>query len=49
MKKKNKICQSCGMPIKKDPEGGGMEKDGSESWKFCHWCYKNGEFLGSDI
>ena len=23
-----RICQSCGMPLSKDPKGGGLEKDG---------------------
>jgi len=48
MEKANKFCQSCGMPMSKDPQGGGTEKDGSKSLKFCHWCYKDGEFLGGD-
>ncbi|HAQ38579.1 MAG TPA: hypothetical protein DCQ58_08735, partial [Saprospirales bacterium] len=26
-----KNCQSCGMPLHKDPQGGGTEKDGSRS------------------
>ncbi len=30
-----KRCQSCGMPISKDPEGGGSETDGSRSAKYC--------------
>jgi len=48
MSKTNKFCQSCGMPMSKDPQGGGTEKDGTKSLKFCHWCYKDGEFLGGD-
>lgn len=37
-------CQSCGMPMKKDPEGGGTEADGSKSDKYCSHCYKGGAF-----
>ncbi len=39
-----KNCQSCGMPMKKDVQGGGSEKDGSKSAKFCSRCYMNGAF-----
>jgi len=49
MEKKNKRCQSCGMPLSKDPQGGGTEKDGSKSLKYCHWCYKDGEFVGGNV
>ncbi|MDR0790784.1 MAG: zinc ribbon domain-containing protein [Bacteroidales bacterium] len=44
MEKTYKMCQSCGMPLKKDPNGGGTEKDGSKSNKYCSYCYKDGEF-----
>ena len=44
-----KNCQSCGMPLKKDPNGGGTEKDGSKSKKYCSYCYENGEFTNPDI
>lgn len=45
---KNKpFCQSCGMPLNKDPEGGGTEKDGSKSTKYCSLCYKDGHFLSN--
>ncbi len=43
--KENKYCQSCGFPLKKDTKGGGSEKDGSISLKYCSMCYKDGEFL----
>ena len=42
-----KMCQSCGMPIKKD-ELKGTEKDGSLSEKYCSLCYKDGQFVGRD-
>jgi hypothetical protein len=43
------ICQSCGMPLKKDPKKGGLEKDGAHSLKYCSLCYDDGEFLQPDI
>jgi hypothetical protein len=44
-----KFCQSCGMPINKDPQKGGTEKDGSVSKKYCSYCYQNGEFCSPEI
>jgi cystathionine beta-lyase family protein involved in aluminum resistance len=43
--KKYKFCQSCGFPLNKDKKGGGSEKDGSLSIKYCSMCYQNGLFL----
>lgn len=40
-----KSCQSCGFPLKKDLKGGGTEKDGTISKKYCSMCYELGEFL----
>ena len=40
-----KFCQSCGFPLEKDKNGGGNEKDGSLSSKYCSMCYQNGEFI----
>ena len=37
-------CQSCGMPLARDPEGGGSEADGSRSGTYCSLCYENGAF-----
>ena len=37
------------MPLKKDPEGGGTEKDGSRSKKYCSYCYENGAFVNPDM
>lgn len=45
MNKAYKFCQSCGYPLKKDKKGGGTEKDGSISNKYCSMCYENGQFL----
>ena len=45
------ICQSCAMPLKYDPKGGGTEADGSRSQLYCSLCYGNGvfHFAGSDV
>jgi len=43
--KEYKFCQSCGYPMKKDPQGGGTEEDGSINKKYCYMCYKDGKFL----
>lgn len=44
-------CQSCGMPLRKDPkgEGGGTSADGRASYKYCSYCYEEGKFLQPDI
>ena len=47
--KNYKFCQSCGMPMDKDSEKGGSEKNGSKSLKYCSYCYKNGEFTSPEI
>ncbi len=39
-----KICQSCAMPLKQDPEHGGTEADGSKSPRYCSYCYQDGNF-----
>lgn len=44
MGQQNTICQSCGMPLKRDPQGGGTQADGSKSGHYCSYCYENGEF-----
>lgn len=38
------MCQSCGMPLSKDPNAGGTNADGSKNEKYCSYCYQNGEF-----
>ncbi len=47
--KTSKFCQSCGMPMSKDPQGGGTEKDGSKNIKYCSYCYQNGNFTSPEI
>jgi hypothetical protein len=37
------------MPMNKDPNGGGTEKDGSKNTKYCSYCYKDGEFVGGNV
>ena len=49
MGKAYKQCQSCGMPLKMDKNGGGSEQDGTISKKFCSSCYENGEFKRPDF
>ncbi|MEI7498594.1 MAG: zinc ribbon domain-containing protein [Candidatus Falkowbacteria bacterium] len=48
MEKTYKVCQSCGMPLKKDPKGGGTNADGSTSTMYCSYCYQNGAFTWPD-
>lgn len=54
MSDKEKICahqcQSCGLPLEKDPsgQGGGTEQDGSISTKYCSYCYQDGKFTRED-
>ena len=40
----NKFCQSCGMPMKKDPQGGSTNSDGTKNELYCSYCYQNGKF-----
>jgi len=49
MEKLNKICQSCGMPLKRDAEGGGTNSDGSKSLLYCSHCYQFGQFTRPDF
>ena len=44
-----KICQSCGMPLDKDPDNGGTNIDKSKSEKFCSFCYQQGKFVDAGI
>lgn len=43
-KPKGPYCQSCGMPLSKDAQGGGTEADGTKSSLFCSHCYAAGRF-----
>ena len=48
MNKTFKNCQSCGMPLKKDPQTGGTNADGSKSTMYCSYCYDRGAFKQPD-
>lgn len=43
-----KFCQSCCMPLE-NGAASGSEKDGSKSHKYCHYCYKDGEFTDPEM
>lgn len=45
----NKTCQSCGMPLSKDPGHGGTEADGGKSALYCSYCYQDGAFTQPDF
>ena len=40
----DKFCQSCGMPMDKDPGKGGTRKDGTKTQAYCSLCYERGAF-----
>jgi hypothetical protein len=44
-----KNCQSCGMPLTKDQNGGGTEADGTPSTLYCSHCYRDGKFTDPDM
>ena len=48
MEKTYKNCQSCGMPLKKSPHGGGTNADGSINTMYCPYCYEKGQFKQPD-
>lgn len=48
MKPVYKNCQSCGMPLKKSPNGGETNADGTVSQMYCYYCYENGAFKHPD-
>lgn len=41
----NRFCQSCGMPLSKDPLNGGTNQDGTSSSEFCSLCFRGGVFI----
>lgn len=43
-----KNCQSCGMPLNKDENGGGTEANGKKSTMYCSHCYQDGKFTDPD-
>jgi hypothetical protein len=44
-----KNCQSCGMPLKRDAQGGGTNADGSRSTLYCSHCYRQGKFTQPNL
>ena len=42
------ICQSCGMPLKKDDDFG-TDEDGSKNKEYCFHCFQGGKFLDEEI
>jgi hypothetical protein len=46
---KGPFCQSCGMPLSKDPGAGGTNADGSKSTEYCSKCYAGGQFVDPSI
>jgi hypothetical protein len=46
---KGPFCQSCGMPLSKDENGGGSNSDGTKSSEYCSKCYVNGAFTDPNL
>ena len=42
------ICQSCGMPMKKDKDFG-TNNDRSQNQEYCCFCFRNGRFVDEGI
>lgn len=49
MERVYKNCQSCGMPMKRDENGGGTHADGSKSTMYCSHCFQHGQFTQKNI
>lgn len=49
MEQEYKHCQSCSMPMKKDPDGGGTNANNTTSKMYCSTCYQNGKFTSPEI
>lgn len=49
MEQAYKNCQSCGMPLKKSPNGGGTNADGTTSKMYCAHCFDKGQFRQPDM
>jgi len=47
--KPHEHCQSCGMPLAEDPNGGGTYSDGTRSRTYCSFCYAGGRFTQPDL
>ena len=44
-----KYCQSCGMPLNKDPQNGGTNSDGTKNSDYCSFCFVHGSFTAPDF
>ena len=42
-KTENSICQSCGMPPKRNADFG-TNRDGNKNKEYCTFCFKKGKF-----
>lgn len=42
-------CQSCGMPLKADPNGGGTNADGSLGNECCSFCFQDGKLMNPEM
>ena len=49
MEKSYRQCQSCGMPLKMDRNGGGSERGGSLNAMYCSSCFRDGAFVRPDM
>ena len=49
MERVYKNCQSCGMPLNRDQNGGGTNADGSKNVMYCSYCYQGDKFTMTDI
>lgn len=49
MEKKFKNCQSCGMPLKKSPGGGGTNADSTINPMYCSYCFENGTLKNPEM
>lgn len=38
-------CQSCGIPLSRDANGGGTNMNGSRSDQYCSLCFQDGLFV----
>jgi hypothetical protein len=37
------------MPLARDPQGGGTERDGTKSLMYCSSCYRDGAFVQPEL
>ena len=49
MKPEGPFCQSCGMPLSRDAQGGGTNADGSRTTEYCSHCFRDGAFTHPGI